>query len=118
MAPRNDLGTPVSPDERELALALDRAQDWLHASDPGAVRLRHGARTVLAALATFVTLEVLLALVGEPGLKAPVAYGVIAAFVCSLSVTDPRPRVSPHRSVANGLPCPTISSLAEGRCDA
>jgi hypothetical protein len=47
---------------------------------------------VLAAIATFLTLEGVQAVLGGQRVAGLVVYGVLAAFICALVVTDPRRR--------------------------
>jgi uncharacterized membrane protein YccC len=69
-----------------------RARDWLDAADPGTVRRAHGIRTVLAALSTLLSLEVVFALAGKPQVAGLILYAVFASFIAALVVADPRPR--------------------------
>jgi len=81
----------TSPDPENGSL-LARARDLLGAADPGGVRRAHGARTVLAVLVTFLTLEGLLTILGEPRITGAINFGVVAVFIDALAVSDPRRR--------------------------
>jgi hypothetical protein len=65
---------------------------WLETSDPGAVRRRRGLRAALAALSVWVTLRAILGIVPDPPPPTVAFFGVVASFVCSLAIADPRRR--------------------------
>gem|GEM_PF-4562618 len=67
---------------------LRRARDWLDAADPGAIRRTQGARTVVAALATLLTLRALPAFGLEPAVGS-ISYGVLAVFFSGMAIVDP-----------------------------
>ena len=88
---------------------IEHVRDWFDAADPGAVRRMHGARVVMAALATFVTLEGAQTLLGEPRITGAVTYGVFAAFVGGLTISDQRRR---DRAMTLALSVPALAAAA------
>jgi uncharacterized membrane protein YgaE (UPF0421/DUF939 family) len=85
---------------------IARSRDWLDAADPGAVRRKHGTRTVLAALTAFVSLWALrLVFDGSPKPRTLV-FAVVTLFVCALAVSDPRRR---DRATTLGLCVPVLA---------
>jgi hypothetical protein len=65
---------------------------WLETEDPGAVRRRRGARAALATLCAWLTLRAITGIVADPPPLTVAFYGVVACFVCSLAIADPRRR--------------------------
>jgi hypothetical protein len=88
---------------------LARARDWLEAADPGGVRRRHGVRTLLAALATILMLLGVPLLLGRTPSPGVVLFGVEAAFVCALVVSDPRRH---DRAITLGWSVPVLAAAA------
>ena len=66
--------------------------DWLETEDPGAVRRLRGIRAALATLCTWLTLRALIGIVADPPPATVAFFGVVACFVCSLAIADPRRR--------------------------
>jgi uncharacterized membrane protein YccC len=79
---------PDDPEHPVTRSPIRRATGWLEAADPGGVRRRHGVRTVVAAIATYATLQAVLALTGG-SVHGMAGYGVLAAFICALAIADP-----------------------------
>ena len=87
LEPHSGKAVPLRPSPLRRS-PLRRARDWLDAADPGAIRRTQGARTVMAALATLLTLRALPAFGLDPA-AGSVSYGVLAVFFCGMAIVDP-----------------------------
>ncbi len=65
---------------------------WFEATDPAAVRRRQGARAASAALCTWLTVREVTTSVSDRPQTAAVLFGVVACFVVSIVIADPRRR--------------------------
>lgn len=75
-----------------LTRPLRSLHGWFEATDPAAVRRRQGARAASAALCTWLTVREVTTSVSDRPQTAAVLFGVVACFVVSIVIADPRRR--------------------------